>query len=98
MIDILCDQDGEQNATVTCFYFDFAAQNDQSPTITMGALLKQLAGGLDEIPEEISRAYQKQKKALGGRGPRLSDIVKLLQTITFKERTFICIDALDECA
>ena len=29
--------------------------------------------------------------------PRLSDIVKMLQTTTSKERTFICIDALDEC-
>ena len=97
VIDTLCDQDGEQNATVTCFYFDFAAQNDQSPTITVGALLKQVVGGLDEIPEEILRAYKKQKKALGGRGPRLSDIVKMLQTTSSKERTFICIDALDEC-
>jgi len=97
VIDILCDQDREQNATVTCFYFDFAAQNDQSPTITMGALLKQVVGGLEEIPEEILRVYRKQKKALGGRGPRLSDIVKMLQTTTSKERTFTCIDALDEC-
>ena len=97
MIDTLCDQDGEQNATVACIYFDFAAQKDQSPTITMGALLKQIVGGLEEIPEEISRAYQKQKKALGGRGPQLSDIVKMLQATSSKERTFICIDALDEC-
>ena len=97
VIDILCDQGEEQNATVACFYFDFAAQNDQSPTSTMGALLKQVVGGLDEIPEDILRAYQKQKKALGGRGPRLLDIVNMLQTITSKERTFICIDALDEC-
>ena len=63
----------------------------------MGALLKQVVGGMEEIPEEISQAYQKQKKALGGRGPRLSDIVKMLQTTSSKERTFICIDALDEC-
>jgi len=63
----------------------------------MGALLKQAVGGLDEIPEEVSQAYQKQKKGLGGRGPRLSDIVKMLQTTSSKERTFICIDALDEC-
>ena len=97
VIDTLCDQDREQSATATCFYFDFAAQNDQSPTITMGALLKQVVGGLGEIPEEISRAYQKQKKALGGRGPRLSDIVMMLQATSSKERTFICIDALDEC-
>ena len=97
VIDTLCDQDGGQHFTVACFYFDFAVQKDQSPTSTMGALLKQVVGGLEEIPEEISQAYQKQKKALGGRGPRLSDSVKMLQTITSKERTFICIDALDEC-
>ena len=63
----------------------------------MGALLKQVVGGLDEMPVEISRAYQKQKKAIGGRGPRLCDIVKMLQKTCSKERTFICIDALDEC-
>ena len=63
----------------------------------MGTLLKQVVGGLKEIPVEISRAYKDQKKAIGGRGPRLPDIVKMLQTTTSKERTFICIDALDEC-
>jgi len=97
VIDSLCDQTGEQSATVTCFYFDFAVQKDQSPTSTMGALLKQVVGGLEVIPEEVSRAYQKQRKALGGRGPRLSDLVKMLQATSSKERTFICIDALDEC-
>ena len=96
MIDSLCDQARGQNATVACFYFDFAVQKDQSPESTM-TLLKQVVGGIQEIPEEISRAYQEQKKALGGRGPRLSDIVKMLQTTSPQERTFICIDALDEC-
>ena len=97
VIDSLCDQAGEQNATVVCFHFDFTIQKEQSPTSTMGALLKQVVGGLDEISEEISQAFQKQKTALGGRGPRLSDIVKMLQTTSSKRRTFICIDALDEC-
>ena len=97
MIDSLCDQTRGQTATVACFYFDFAVQKDQSPVSTMGALLKQVVGGLEQIPEEISQAYQNQKKALGGRGPQLSDIVKMLQTTSSKERTFICIDALDEC-
>ena len=64
---------------------------------TMGALLKQVVGGLEEIPEEVSQVYQKQKRGLGGRGPRLSDIVKMLQTTSSKARTFICLDALDEC-
>ena len=64
----------------------------------LGALLKQLVCGLEEIPEEISRAYQGQKNSIGGRGPQLSDIVKMIQTTSSKKRTFICIDALDECA
>ena len=97
MIDSLCDQAGEQNSTIACFYFDFTVQKEQSPASMMGALLKQVIGGLEEIPEEVSQTYQKQKKGLGGRGPRLSDIVKMLQTTSSKERMFICIDAIDEC-
>jgi len=97
VIDSLCDQARRQNFSVACFYFDFAAHNEQSPANTMGALLKQVVGGLEEIPVEISQAYQDQKKAIGGRGPWLPDIVKMLQTTTSKECTFICIDALDEC-
>jgi len=97
VIDSLCDQAGGQNATVACFYFDFAAQNEQSPTNILGSILKQLVCGQEEIPEEISQAYEDQKNAIGGRGPRLSDIVKMLQTTSSKRRTFICIDALDEC-
>ena len=96
VIDRLCDHAGE-GATIACFYFDFAAQKDQSPTSTMGALLKQVVAGLEEVPVEISRAYQEQRKAIGGREPRLSDIVKMLQIASTKEHTFICIDAIDEC-
>jgi len=95
VIDSLCDQAGEQNSTVAFFYFDFTVQKGQSPANTMGSLLKQVVGGLEKIPEEVSQTYQKQKK--GGRGPRLSDIVKMLQTTSSKARTFICIDAIDEC-
>jgi len=98
VIDSLCDQAGGWDATIACFYFDFAAQKEQSPTSVLGALVKQLLWGLEEIPEEILRAYRDQKNAIGGRGPRLSDIVKMLQSTSSKKRTFICIDALDECA
>jgi len=97
VIDWLCDQAKGQNTTVACFYFDFAARKDQSPTSVLGALLKQLICGLEKIPNEISRAYLSQKNAIGGRGPQLTDIVKMLQAITSETRTFICIDALDEC-
>ena len=98
VIDILCDQAGGRDATVACFYFDFAAQNEQSPASMLGSLLKQIVCGRGGIPGEIWQAYQNQKNAIGGRGLRLSDIVKMLQNTSREKRTFICIDALDECA
>jgi len=98
VVDRLCDRARGQNATVTCFYFDFAARKEQSATAMLGSLLKQIVSGMESIPEDISRAFQEQKKAIGGREPQLLDIVKMLQTITSSQPTFVCIDALDECA
>ncbi|KAG0125350.1 hypothetical protein HOY82DRAFT_631732 [Tuber indicum] len=69
----------------------------ESPTSMLGALLKQVVGGLEEVPGEIAQAYGEQKKVIGGRVPQLSDIVKMLQATSSEKRTFICIDALDEC-
>ena len=63
----------------------------------LGALLKQVVGGLEEMPWEISRAYEGQGRVIGGRVPQLADIVKMLQITSSKKPTFICIDALDEC-
>ena len=98
VIDNLCNQARRQNATVTCFYFDFAAQNEQSPARILGSLLKQLVFGLKEVPEEISDAYEDRKNAIGGQGPQISDILQMLQTTAARKRAYICIDALDECA
>ena len=64
----------------------------------LGSLLRQVVGGMEKVPEEITQVFQKPKMAIGGRGPQFADIVKMLQTITSSLRTFICIDALDECA
>ena len=67
-------------------------------TSMLGSLLKQVVGGMEKIPEEISQAFQEQKKVIGGRRLRLPDIVKMLQAITSSLYTLVCIDALDECA
>jgi len=97
VVDRLCYQETGQNTTITCFYFDFAARKDQSATAMLGSSLKQIVSGMETIPEDISRAFQQQKKAIGGRGPQLLDIVKMLQFITSSQRAFVCIDASDEC-
>ena len=97
VVDKLCDMAGEQKSAVSCFYVDFAAREEQSPTNMLGSLLKQIVGGLEKIPDEISRMFQDHKKVIGGRGLRVPEVVKMLQTVTSLQTTFICIDALDEC-
>ena len=97
VVDGLYDRAKEQNIAVACFYVDFAAREEQSPTKLLGSLLKQIVAGLEKIPEEIRQTFQDHKKVIGGRGLRVPEIVKLLQTVTSLQQTFICVDALDEC-
>jgi len=97
VIDKLCDDAVGGGPTVTCFYFDFASRNEQSPVNMLGALLRQLVSGRGEIPEMITQDFRKEKMSIGGRGLQVPGIVKMFQTIAATRRTFICVDALDEC-
>ena len=63
----------------------------------LGSLLKQVISGMESVPGDISRALQAQRNAVSGRKPQLCDIVKMLQLVTSSLRTFMVIDALDEC-
>jgi len=65
VIDRLCDWAKGRNAAVACFYFDFAAQKEQSPTSVLSSLLKQVVGGLEEIPAKIAQAFQGEGKVIG---------------------------------
>ena len=98
VVDRLCDWTRGQNTAVACFYFDFAARKEQTAASMLGSLLKQMVSGTGRIPANIWRALREQKEALNGRRPQLGDIVKMLQLITMSlQRTFMVIDALDEC-
>ena len=97
VIDKLCDDAVEDNTAVACFYFDFAARNEQSPVNMLGSLLRQLVTGLEGIPKAVVEGFRNQKKVIGGRGLQVSGILKMFQTITTTKHTFICVDALDEC-
>ena len=97
VIDRLCDRAKDRGTAVACFYFDFAAQKEQSWAGMLGSLLKQVVSGMGEVPGEIAQAYEDHKKMIDGRGLQLADIVRMLQTTVSEKPTFICIDALDEC-
>jgi len=100
VVDTLCDEAGEaaEDISVACFYFDFAAQKEQSAGGMLGALLKQVVAGFGYVPKEIRDAFEKHQKVIGGRGLQLHEIVKLLGSLSSMRPTFFCLDALDECA
>ena len=100
VIDTLCDKAGEagEDIAVAYFYFDSAIQKEQSVANVLGALLKQVVGGFTRIPEKIADAFRKHKKFLGGWKLQLPEIVKILGSLSSLQNTFICLDAVDECA
>ena len=63
-------------------------RKEQSVASILGSLLRQIVGGMERVPEGILRAFEEQKKVIGGRELRLLDIVKMLQTITSSLPTF----------
>ena len=65
--------------------------------MVLGSVLKQIIGGLDQVPEEIVKAFRDGGRVVGGPKLVLSEIMEFLQNITSSRPTFIFIDALDEC-
>ena len=96
VIDNLCDQASEEDIAVACLYCDFLAQEEQTVTSMMGAILKQLVGGVD-IPVYLREAFEEGQKVIGGRGLLLPGLMRILRrTIASLGQVFICVDALDE--
>ena len=96
MIDRLGDQ-AKGDIAVACLYYDYLAQQEQTITNIMGAILKQLVGRGD-IPENLREAFQEGKKVAGGRRLLLADLMRMLKiVISSLSQVFICLDALDEC-
>ena len=95
VIDRLCDQAREEGPAVAWLYCDYNAQQEQSVTNIIGAVLKQLVGrgGIpEEIPEELGVAFRERRR------PLLADLMRMLRiAIASLPHVFICIDALDEC-
>ena len=89
-MDGLCNRAKEKNIAVACFYVDFPVWEEQFPTNLLGSLLKLIVTGMEEIPEEIEQTFEDHKKVIGGRGLRVPGIMKMLQTVTSLQQTFMC--------
>jgi hypothetical protein len=89
--------EGDRDTGIAYIYCNFRRQDDQTLNNLLASLVKQLAQSLIPFPAKLKDAYHRHffKKTR----PMLKELFESLRSTTaaFK-RTFIIIDALDECA
>jgi hypothetical protein len=97
VINDLCTR-FQNNASVSIAYLycNFRRQQEQNPEDLLASLLKQLVQEQSSTPKSMRSLYKRHK--VKRTRPLLDEISKVLQSVTLDyTRTFIIIDALDEC-
>jgi hypothetical protein len=81
---------------IAYLYCNFRRQHEQKPVDLLSSLLKQLIQERSSVPEKVKSLYERHKDKRTR--PSFDEISKALQSVvTDYSRTFIIIDALDEC-
>jgi Cdc6-like AAA superfamily ATPase len=94
VIDYL--QTNYKSSGVAYLYCNIGQQGQQTPESLLGSILKQLVWNQSPLPREVKDLYDQHKDKRSR--PELMEISKVLQcVISLDSRTFIIIDALDEC-
>ena len=77
-------------------YCDFRRQKEQEPVDLLAGLLRQLLQNLDRIPQDVQELYNRHRDKRTR--PTLEEVSPILTSIvTGFSKTFIIVDALDEC-
>jgi hypothetical protein len=81
---------------IAYLYCNFRRQHEQKPADLLASLLRQLIQENTTVPENVKSLYERHN---GRRSyPSIDEISQVLQSVvTSYSRTFIIIDALDEC-
>ncbi|KAH0527112.1 hypothetical protein TsFJ059_002145 [Trichoderma semiorbis] len=88
----------DQKAGIAYFFFDYKRQDEQTINALLALFLKQLAASQSSLPEEVHKLYEKHNTQNKQTRPSTEELIGVLKSvITIYSRTFIMIDALDEC-
>jgi NACHT domain len=95
VVDYLYNQYyGDHTTGIAYIYCNFRRQHEQKPEDLLSSLLKQLLREQASIPESMKTFYERYKHTR----PSLSEVATVLHSVVANySRTFIIIDALDEC-
>ena len=95
--DNLCSQfENDGSIGIAYLYCNFRQQQNQKPVDLLACLLGQLVQGQPSVSNSVKRLYDRYE--VKRTRPSFEEISQALQSIMAKySRTFIVIDALDEC-
>jgi hypothetical protein len=86
----------DTNIGIVYLYCNFRRQEEQNAEGLLASLLKQLAHGLYPLPESVKSLYDSHKK--NRTRPAFNELSSTLQSVAaLYSRSFIVVDALDEC-
>ncbi|KFY32155.1 hypothetical protein V493_00461 [Pseudogymnoascus sp. VKM F-4281 (FW-2241)] len=86
----------DTNIGIAYLYCNFRRQNEQNAEGLLASLLKQLAQGLYPLPESVKSLYNSHEK--NRTRPAFNELSSTLQSVAaLYSRSFIVVDALDEC-
>ena len=97
VVDNLCTRFGNDGSIgIAYLYCNFRQQQNQKPVDLLASLLGQLVQGRPSVPNSMKSLYEQHKTKRTR--PPFGEISHALQSIMASySRTFIVIDALDEC-
>ena len=97
VVDYLYDQYYNDPTTgIAYIYCNFRRQHEQKPEDLLSSLLKQLMWGQASMPESMMTLYERHSRKQTQ--PSLSEVAAVLHSVVANyPRSFIVIDALDEC-
>jgi hypothetical protein len=88
--------ESDHSIGIVYLYCNFRRQHEQNPEDLLASLLKQLIQGQPSMPESMKSLYERHKSRRSR--PSFDEISKELHSVASNySRTFIIIDALDEC-
>lgn len=96
VIDYIKAQYPDRNAGVAHFYFNYQDGRKQTSELVLASLLRQITESRPEIPKPISELYKRIESQQRQLQQQDLEQAILISCAGF-ERTFIIIDALDEC-
>ena len=97
VVDTLCKRfENDDSIGIAYLYCNFQQQQNQKPADLLACLLGQLVRGQPCVPKSLKSLYERHE--VQRTWPAFEEISQALQTVMASySRTFIVIDALDEC-